>query len=114
MSAKVGKTYICDICPIRAYSEKNPETVGARLWRFHTKFCPMWNSYKLMKGGNIHADPEEKAEIEVSEGTAKEEKAENGGTDWLDVIRKVIRIAGLVMGGVAVMRRLRKRKGKES
>lgn len=43
-------TYNCDTCPIRAYAEEYPETFKARMWQFHTLFCPMWNSYQQMTG----------------------------------------------------------------
>jgi hypothetical protein len=37
--------YVCDFCPIRADATANPRTLKARMWRLHTRFCPMWNAY---------------------------------------------------------------------
>ncbi len=36
----------CATCPMRAKAEANPRTFLARLWRFHTKFCPGWKAYQ--------------------------------------------------------------------
>ena len=33
-------------CKWRETSEKNPKAFMARLWRFHTKFCPGWKAYQ--------------------------------------------------------------------
>lgn len=46
-------TYVCDHCPIRQRAQQNPNTFLARAWRFHTNFCPMWNSYQAMQESNI-------------------------------------------------------------
>ena len=27
-------------------AEKNPKSLLARIWRFHTKFCPGWKAYQ--------------------------------------------------------------------
>lgn len=43
-------TYICDLCPVRKRAEENPNTMLARMWRLHTRFCPMYNSYLVAKG----------------------------------------------------------------
>lgn len=39
-------TYVCDYCPIRKHAEEHPDTLKARMWRWHTSFCPMWNTYQ--------------------------------------------------------------------
>ncbi|GAB4571499.1 MAG: hypothetical protein Kow0077_08290 [Anaerolineae bacterium] len=36
----------CASCPLRARAEANPKTFIARLWRFHTRFCPGWKAYQ--------------------------------------------------------------------
>jgi hypothetical protein len=36
----------CETCRWRAYSERHPETFWARLWRWHTKWCPGWKAYQ--------------------------------------------------------------------
>lgn len=36
----------CATCGLRAKAEENPKSFMARLWRFHTKFCPGWKKYQ--------------------------------------------------------------------
>jgi hypothetical protein len=36
----------CETCPMRLRAEKNPKSLIARIWRFHTKFCPGWKAYQ--------------------------------------------------------------------
>ena len=36
----------CETCTWRAYAERKPETFLARLWRWHTKWCPGWKAYQ--------------------------------------------------------------------
>ena len=36
----------CASCEFRAKAEANPKSFLARLWRFHTKFCPGWKAYQ--------------------------------------------------------------------
>jgi hypothetical protein len=36
----------CASCPMRAKAEANPKSFMARLWKFHTKFCPGWKAYQ--------------------------------------------------------------------
>ena len=36
----------CATCKWREKSEKNPKSFMARIWRFHTKFCPGWKAYQ--------------------------------------------------------------------
>ena len=40
------KTHPCETCKIRQDAEAHPNTWKARLWRWHTKFCPGWKSYQ--------------------------------------------------------------------
>jgi len=35
----------CQTCPLRARAEKNPRSLFARLWRWHTGWCPGWKAY---------------------------------------------------------------------
>jgi hypothetical protein len=37
---------LCKSCPMRRYAERKPETLLARLWRWHTKWCPGWKAYQ--------------------------------------------------------------------
>lgn len=43
---KKASEMACANCPIRAKAEANPNTFLARLWRFHTRFCPGWKAYQ--------------------------------------------------------------------
>jgi hypothetical protein len=36
----------CADCAWRKKSEANPKSLMARIWRFHTKFCPGWKAYQ--------------------------------------------------------------------
>jgi hypothetical protein len=40
------KTFACETCSIRKKAEANPETLMARLWRWHTGWCPGWKAYQ--------------------------------------------------------------------
>lgn len=35
----------CATCSMRLNAQKNPRSFGARLWRWHTKWCPGWKAY---------------------------------------------------------------------
>jgi hypothetical protein len=36
----------CETCPIRLKSEAKPKSFVARLWRWHTRWCPGWKAYQ--------------------------------------------------------------------
>jgi hypothetical protein len=40
------KTYGCETCPMRKKAEENPKSILARLWRWHTGWCPGWKEYQ--------------------------------------------------------------------
>lgn len=44
----------CATCSLRVASEKNPKSFKARLWRWHTTWCPGWKAYQreLAKAGS--------------------------------------------------------------
>ncbi|HSD84080.1 MAG TPA: hypothetical protein VLG46_09490 [Anaerolineae bacterium] len=35
----------CHTCALRARAAENPKALTARLWRWHTKWCPGWKAY---------------------------------------------------------------------
>jgi hypothetical protein len=35
----------CQACGLRARAEKKPRSLIARLWRWHTTWCPGWKAY---------------------------------------------------------------------
>jgi hypothetical protein len=35
----------CHTCAFRARAEKKPQALLARLWRWHTGWCPGWKAY---------------------------------------------------------------------
>jgi len=45
-SPSTEKTIACIDCQMRARSEANPKTLMARLWRWHTRWCPGWKAYQ--------------------------------------------------------------------
>ena len=40
------KTFACETCAMRKRAEANPKTLMARLWRWHTGWCPGWKAYQ--------------------------------------------------------------------
>lgn len=47
MMAGNGKTSSkCEVCKLRSYSERKPDSILARIWRWHTKWCPGWKAYQ--------------------------------------------------------------------
>jgi hypothetical protein len=36
----------CESCKFRSYAEKKPKSIRARLWRWHTRWCPGWKAYQ--------------------------------------------------------------------
>ncbi len=40
------KTYQCERCPLRRYAEKRPGSILARIWHWHTGWCPGWKAYQ--------------------------------------------------------------------
>jgi len=44
----------CETCAIRRYAEKKSASLIARLWRWHTGWCPGWKAYQrsLQRGGS--------------------------------------------------------------
>ena len=37
---------ICENCPIRRYAERKPASFIARVWKWHTGWCPGWKAYQ--------------------------------------------------------------------
>jgi len=40
------ETFRCETCPMRRKADANPKTFMARLWRWHTGWCPAWKAYR--------------------------------------------------------------------
>ncbi len=40
----------CEKCPICSYARSNPESLAAKVVRFHGKFCPMWRAHEKVYG----------------------------------------------------------------
>jgi len=40
------KTFPCETCAMRRRAEEKPNSFMARLWRWHTKWCPGWKAYQ--------------------------------------------------------------------
>jgi len=36
----------CEHCRFRAYAERKPNSLIARLWRWHATWCPGWKAYQ--------------------------------------------------------------------
>jgi len=46
MSANETKTNPCETCPMRKRAEEKPKSLMARIWRWHTTWCPGWKAYQ--------------------------------------------------------------------
>ncbi len=44
--SKIERKANCAICKGRAYAEAHPDRLLARLWRWHTGWCPGWKAYQ--------------------------------------------------------------------
>lgn len=40
------KKFNCENCDLRRRAEANPKSLIARLWRWHTGWCPGWKAYQ--------------------------------------------------------------------
>ena len=40
------KLYACEKCWVKAYAERKPGSLIARIWRWHTGWCPGWKAYQ--------------------------------------------------------------------
>jgi hypothetical protein len=45
-TSSLEKVFACETCPMRQKAEANPKTLKARLWRWHTTWCPGWKAYQ--------------------------------------------------------------------
>jgi hypothetical protein len=36
----------CENCPIRRRAEKRPNSLIAKIWKWHTGWCPGWKAYQ--------------------------------------------------------------------
>jgi hypothetical protein len=39
-------TFSCETCALRMKAEAKPKSFMARLWRWHTGWCPGWKAYQ--------------------------------------------------------------------
>jgi hypothetical protein len=51
------KTFACETCTMRKKAEANPKTLMARLWRWHTGWCPGWKAYQTHLAEQRSAGP---------------------------------------------------------
>jgi len=42
----MARQHSCEACRLRALAEKKPDSILARLWRWHTGWCPGWKAYQ--------------------------------------------------------------------
>jgi hypothetical protein len=38
--------HACRVCPLQRYAAKRPQSLLARLWHWHTGWCPGWKAYQ--------------------------------------------------------------------
>lgn len=41
------KAFGCETCLMRKKAKENPKSYMARLWRWHTRWCPGWKAYQV-------------------------------------------------------------------
>jgi hypothetical protein len=39
-------SHSCETCKLRKKAEEKPDSLIARFWRWHTKWCPGWKAYQ--------------------------------------------------------------------
>jgi hypothetical protein len=42
----MAKAMGCETCRLKAYAERKPRSIIARIWRWHTGWCPGWKAYQ--------------------------------------------------------------------
>ncbi len=42
----MAKSHKCAECGFRKHAESNPDSFKAKLWKWHTKWCPGWKAYQ--------------------------------------------------------------------
>lgn len=48
-SQRSSEETLCETCGIRRYAEAHPQSAAARIWRWHTTWCPGWKAYQIEK-----------------------------------------------------------------
>ena len=51
------KRHKCDDCGFRRRAEARPESLLARLWKWHTTWCPGWKSYQKWRAEQARNEP---------------------------------------------------------
>ena len=46
MVTKQKEEFACETCKLRLKAEAKPKTFMARLWKWHTTWCPGWKKYQ--------------------------------------------------------------------
>lgn len=46
MNTEQEKVFPCETCGWRRRAEEQPRSLLARLWRWHSKWCPGWKTYQ--------------------------------------------------------------------
>jgi len=47
----------CEVCKLRLKAEAKPRSLLARLWRWHTTWCPGWKKYQASLAAGKAASP---------------------------------------------------------
>ncbi|MFG0252154.1 MAG: hypothetical protein ACF8NJ_04690 [Phycisphaerales bacterium JB038] len=48
----------CAECKLRRRAEAKPKSLTARLWRWHTKWCPGWKAYQRELAAQVNESEE--------------------------------------------------------
>lgn len=53
MKTEQGKAFPCETCGWRRRAEEHPRSFLARLWRWHSKWCPGWQAYQKHRAQQV-------------------------------------------------------------
>jgi|GEM_PF-799255 len=42
----IGERNLCEKCPIGSYAARRPASIIARIWKWHTRWCPGWKAHQ--------------------------------------------------------------------
>ena len=55
-----GKMHSCEDCGFRKRAEARPDSLLARIWRWHTGWCPGWKAYQRRLAEQAAQNPQPK------------------------------------------------------
>ncbi|MFH1748550.1 MAG: hypothetical protein ABIG44_16065 [Planctomycetota bacterium] len=53
------KKHSCENCRLHGYARRKPDSLIARIWRWHTRWCPGWKAYQRTLAESEQQTPQE-------------------------------------------------------